>query len=337
MNPRYLLELENARAYYRQVIGPNVRIVKAIDGVSLKIYEREIVGIVGESGCGKSTLANVIMMNLKPPLIFIEGSNKLYTSQGILNLEKLDRNYLRSFIWGKEISMIPQSALNALVPTLKIKRIIHDVLRSHIQDIDIDNVIDLASRRFKELGLPLPESILDMYPFELSGGMRQRVVIAIATLLNPRILIADEPTSALDVVTQKIVLKTFKDVFDKEIIKSIIFVSHDIATVRQIATRMVIMYAGKIVEDGLTDDIIVKPLHPYSDGLINSVLTPEEEVKKRGLRYIPGYPPDLSNPPQGCRFHPRCPFVMDVCRREEPPIIQVDSKRSVSCWLYIKR
>ncbi|MEM1645212.1 MAG: ABC transporter ATP-binding protein [Ignisphaera sp.] len=335
MNLKPLLELEDVKAYYRQVIGPRVRVVKAVDGVFLKIYEREIVGIVGESGCGKSTLANVIMMNIKPPLIFVGGSIKLYTLQGVLNLEKLAKNYLKSSIWGKEIAVVPQSALNALMPTLKIKRIIYDVLRSHLHDIDIDKVVDLASRRFKELGLP--EIALDMYPFELSGGMRQRAVIAISTLLNPRILIADEPTSALDVVTQKMVLKTFKDVFDREIIKSIIFISHDIATVRQIATRMVVMYAGKIIEDGPTEDLISKPLHPYSDGLINSVLTPEEEVRKRGLRYIPGQPPDLSNPPPGCRFHPRCPHALDICRKEEPPMIRVNTNRFVSCWLYVKR
>lgn len=335
MSLRMLLELNDVKAYYEQVIGPRIRIIRAVDGVSLKIREREIVGIVGESGCGKSTLANIIMTNIRPPLRFIEGSVKLYTPKGVINLEKLDRDYVKKSIWGKEIAIVPQSALNALMPTLRIKRIVYDVLRSHIPDIDMDKVIELTKRRFKELGLP--EYSVEMYPFELSGGMRQRAVIAVSTLLNPRLLIVDEPTSALDVVTQKIVLKTFKDVFEKEIIKSIVFISHDIATVRQIASRMVVMYAGKIVEDGPTENLISNPLHPYSNGLINSVLTPEEEIRKRGLRYIPGQPPDLSNPPPGCRFHPRCPFAMDVCRREEPPMVQVNSERFVSCWLYAKR
>jgi len=335
MSSRPLLVLEDVKAYYRQVIGPWKRIIKAVDGVSLKIYEREIVGIVGESGCGKSTLVNVMMMNIRPPLMLIGGSVRLYTSKGVINLEKYDRNYIKSNIWGKEIAMVPQSALNALMPTLKIKQIVYDAFRSHIPDIKMEKVVELMRNRFRELGLP--EIAIDMYPFELSGGMRQRAVIAVSTLLNPRLLIVDEPTSALDVVTQKAVIKTFKDVFEKEIIKSLVFVSHDIATVRQIATRIVVMYAGKIVEDSPADDIINKPLHPYSEGLIGSVLTPEEEVRKRGIRYIPGQPPDLSNPPLGCRFHPRCPYAMDICRREEPPLIQVESGRFVSCWLYMKK
>ncbi|MDK6028146.1 ABC transporter ATP-binding protein [Ignisphaera sp. 4213-co] len=330
-----MLELNNVKAYYRQVIGPTQRIIKAVDGVSLKVFEREIIGVVGESGSGKSTLANVIMMNIRPPLIFVSGSVKLFTGNDFLELQKLDRDTLRERIWGREIAIIPQAALNALMPTLRIRRIILDVIKSHNPEVDEEEVIGLAIKRFKEIGLP--EIAINMYPFELSGGMRQRAVIAIATLLNPRLLIADEPTSALDVVTQKMVLKTFIDIYNKNIIKSIIFITHDIATVRQLATRIVVMYAGKIVEDGSTDDVIAKPLHPYTDGLMGSVLTPEEEVRKRGLRYIPGQPPDLSNPPPGCRFHPRCPFAMDVCRREEPPMIEVDKNRFVSCWLHVKR
>lgn len=335
MSLNTLLELDHVKAYYRQVIGPRIRIVKAVDDVSLKIYEREIVGLVGESGCGKSTMANVIMMNIKPPLNLAGGSVVLYTSRGVVRLEKISKEEIKSRIWGREIAIVPQSALNALMPTLKIRRIVYDVLRSHIPDIDMDKVVELTLRRFKELGLP--DYAIDMYPFELSGGMRQRAVIATSTLLNPRLLLVDEPTSALDVVTQKMVLKTFKDVFDKEIIKSIVFISHDIATVRQIASRMIVMYAGKIVEDSPAEKIIQKPLHPYTEGLIGSVLTPEEEVRKRGLRYIPGQPPDLANPPPGCRFHPRCPFAMDICRRQEPPMINVETNRFVSCWLYAKR
>ncbi|MEL9940615.1 MAG: ABC transporter ATP-binding protein [Ignisphaera sp.] len=330
-----LMELSDVRAYYRQVIGPIQRIIRAVDGVSLKVFEGEIVGIVGESGCGKSTLANVIMMNIRPPLFFAGGSVKLYAQDGVLELQKLGRDFLKERVWGREIAVIPQAALNALMPTLRIRRIILDVVKSHDPNADEDEVIGLALKRFKELGLP--EMAINMYPFELSGGMRQRAVIAIATLLNPRLLIADEPTSALDVVTQKMVLKTFLDVYKKNIIKSIIFITHDIATVRQLATRIVVMYAGKIVEDGPIEDVIGKPLHPYTDGLMGSVLTPEEEVRKRGLKYIPGQPPDLSNPPLGCRFHPRCPYAMDVCRREEPPMIEVEKGRFVACWLYAKK
>lgn len=330
-----LLEVEDVKAYYIQRIGKITRVVKAVDGVSLRIHEREIIGVIGESGCGKSTLSNVLMLNIQPPLKLLEGSVKLYTAQGIIHMEKLSKNKLRDKIWGKEIAVIPQSALNALMPTLKIKRIAYDILKSHISDIDMKKVEEIIKERFRALGLS--ESAVNMYPFELSGGMRQRAVIAISTLLNPRLLIADEPTSALDVVTQKSVMKTLKSIFDKEMIKSMVFISHDIATVRQIAMRMIVMYAGKIVEDSPTEDLISRPLHPYTEGLIGSVLTPEEEVKKRGLRYIPGQPPDLSAPPPGCRFQSRCPYVMDICKKEEPPLKQITRDRFVACWLYIER
>jgi peptide/nickel transport system ATP-binding protein len=333
--PSPVLELENVHAYYRQSFGNITRVVRAVDGVSLKIFEGDIVGIVGESGCGKSTLANVMMMNIKPPLQFVDGAVRLYAGDNILELHKLPIEVLRERVWGKEIAIIPQAALNALMPTIRIRRLILDIVKSHDPDADENEVVIRAVKRFKEIGLP--EHVINMYPFELSGGMRQRVVIAIATLLNPRLLIADEPTSALDVVTQKMVLKTLVDVYKMGIIKSIVFITHDIATVRQIASRIVVMYAGKIVEDGPVEDAIAKPLHPYTDGLIGSVLTPEEEIRKRGIKYIPGQPPDLANPPPGCRFHPRCPFAMDVCRREEPPLVEVEKGRFVACWLYMKR
>jgi len=316
-------------------MGAIQRTIKAVDGVSLRIFERDVVGVVGESGSGKSTLANVMMMNIRPPLMFVGGSVRLNVGKEVLELQKLDRDVLREKVWGREIAIVPQSALNALMPTLKIRKLILDVVKSHNPDVVEDEVIGLALKRFREIGLP--EIAINMYPFELSGGMRQRAVIAIATLLNPRLLIADEPTSALDVVTQKMVLKTFLDVYNRNIIKSIVFITHDIATVRQIATRIVIMYAGKIVEDGSVEEVVAKPLHPYTDGLLGSVLTPEEEIRKRGLKYIPGQPPDLANPPPGCRFHPRCPFAMDICRREEPPFIEVEKTRFVACWLYSKR
>lgn len=174
------------------------------------------------------------------------------------------------------------------------------------------------------------------YPFELSGGMRQRAVIAIATILNPSLLIADEPTSALDVVNQKVLLKVLMQMKRQGIVKSIIFITHDIATVRQIADRMIIMYAGKIVEFAPVESLLEKPLHPYTQGLFNSVLTPEPEVKKRGITSIPGAPPNLINPPSGCRFHPRCPHAMDVCKEKEPPLTEIEPGRRVACWLYME-
>jgi len=330
-----LLSVINVAAYYRQQVGTSIKTIKAVDGVDLYLYEKEILGIVGESGSGKSTLANVILMNIKKPLEFVKGSVRIYTGNGFLDLNSMSVEELRTKVWGKEIALIPQSAMNALMPTLKIKRIILDVIRSHQDRINEKEVVEKAAKRFRELGLP--EKAIDMYPFELSGGMRQRAVIAVATLLNPRILIADEPSSALDVVSQRMVLKTFYDLLRKNIIKSMIFISHDIATVRQIATDMCVMYAGKIVERGSTDELIRKPLHPYTEGLIGSIPSVEPGIRERKLKYIPGQPPDLSNPPTGCRFHPRCPYTMKLCKVKEPPMVNVGNKRLVACWLHVKR
>lgn len=324
-----ILELKGVKAYY--VIEKNF--VKAVDGVSLEIRD-EIVGIVGESGSGKSTLSNVMLMSIKRPLTFVEGSVKLYTNGTDLDLTKLNREELQKKIWGKETSIIPQSAMNALMPTKRIRNYILDVIKSHFDEVDEKEVISKAMDRFEEVGIS--RDFINRYPFELSGGMKQRAVIAVATLLNPRLLIADEPTSALDVATQKMVLKTIKELKDKKIVKSIVFITHDIATVRQIADRMVVMYAGKIVEEGSIDEIVNEPLHPYTKGLLFSVVTPEPEVKRRGITYIPGTPPNLINPPLGCRFHPRCPNRMEICDKEEPLLKNINQRR-VACFLYDKR
>ncbi|MDT7894894.1 MAG: ABC transporter ATP-binding protein [Desulfurococcales archaeon] len=328
-----ILRLSGVKAYYYQNVGKGHKEIKAVDGVDLAIYSGEVLGIVGESGSGKSTLANVLMMNVSPPLRFIEGEVVLRGRDGAkIHLEKMSRDVLRKKIWGTEMALVPQASMNALMPTLRLRRIARDILRSHFDDIDDDTVVELAVKALTSLGLPA--DVVDRYPFELSGGMRQRAVLAMATILRPRILIADEPTSALDVSTQKVVVKTMFDMKSKGIIEALAFISHDIATVRQIADRMIVMYAGKIVELGRVEDIIKNPLHPYTKGLIESVLTPEPEVRRRGLRFIPGFPPDLSNPPPGCRFHPRCPFAMEICRRDEPRMIEAENGHHVACWLY---
>lgn len=323
-----ILELENVRAYYLV----EDRYVRAVDGISLVIKEGEVVGIVGESGSGKTTLINVMLMNIKRPLTLKEGRIKLYSNGGMIELNKLSKEELQKTIWGKETSIIPQSAMNALMPTKRIKDSISDVIRAHLSEIDENKIIDMARARFEEIGIS-GDNIM-RYPFELSGGMRQRAAIAVATLLNPKLLIADEPTSALDVATQKAVLKTIENLRDRGIVKSIAFVTHDIATVRQIAEILVVMYAGKLVEIGPIEDIIREPLHPYTKGLLYSVVTPEPEIKKRGLYHILGAPPNLMDPPSGCRFHPRCSSKMDICEKEEPILMEVNKDRKVACFLY---
>lgn len=321
-----LMEVKDVKAYYK--LGKNF--VKAVDGVSFEILEDEVVGVVGESGCGKTTLSNVLFMNVTKPLTLVGGKIVLKVNGEVSEISSLSREEVKKRFWGKEISIIPQSAMNALMPTIKIESYIKHLAESH--GMAEKQLLLKAIERFKEVGLDL--KWLKRYPFELSGGMKQRAVIAIATILNPKLLIADEPTSALDVVNQKVFLKVLMEMKRQGIIKSILFITHDIATVRQIASRMIIMYAGKIVEISPIENILERPLHPYSQGLLNSVLTPEPEVKKRGITVVPGTPPNLIDPPSGCRFHPRCIYAMEVCKRDEPLLKEIEPERKVACFLY---
>jgi peptide/nickel transport system ATP-binding protein len=325
LSGKKLVEIKNVKVYY---IIDGLQ-VKAVDDVSFDIFDGEVLGVVGESGCGKTTLSNVLLMSIKKPLNFIDGSVTLNTQNEPLHLQKLRRDQLKRDVWGKEIVIIPQAAMNALMPTMKIKDFIYDVVSPHFKNITKDEVIKMAKERFEEIGID--KEAVNRYPFELSGGMKQRAVIATATLLNPKLLIADEPTSALDVATQKMVLKTLNELMNKKIVKSIVFITHDIATVRQIATRMMIMYAGKIAEISPIDDVLREPLHPYTEGLLLSVVTPEPEIRKRGIYTIPGSPPSLINPPVGCRFYPRCKYRMDICEVEEPKLEELKPNRFVAC------
>ncbi len=321
-----LLVAKDVKAYYSSPKG----FVRAVDGVTLDINPGDVVGVAGESGCGKSTLSNVLMMNVQPPLKFVGGKLIL---EGVGDLAVMERQKVKAQVWGKVIALVPQSALNALIPTRKVGAFIKDVLGYHLK-LDARKASALAQRRFQELGLPV--ETLAKYPHQLSGGMRQRVVIAIATLLNPKLLIADEPTSALDVSTQKQVLKMFLHLKTEHIVRAIVFITHDIAILRQIATRIAIMYAGKVMEVGPMEAVIQRPVHPYTCSLIRSVLTPEPEVKERGLSHLAGDPPDLLQPPAGCRFHPRCPQSMAICTQEAPPVVGLGKDHFVSCYLVLE-
>ena len=314
-----ILEAEHIKAYYSTRRG----YVKAVDGVDLVQEKDVITGLAGESGCGKTTMVNTLMMNVRPPLHLVDGTIVLDGNV----ISEMDRSTLKKKVWGVLVSLVPQSALNALMPTKRIIDYITDAVSYHMA-VSNSEVVSMARRRFEELNLPV--EALSMYPHELSGGMKQRAVIAISTLLNPRLLIVDEPTSALDVSTQKQVLKMLVDLRKAEIIKSMMFVTHDIAILRQIANQITIMYAGKVVESGSATDILYDPRHPYSHGLMNAVVTPEPEVRKRGLISIPGEPPDLIDPPKGCRFHPRCSRATEICRSMEPPLVR-EGNRFLAC------
>lgn len=304
-----LLKAKDIKAYYKTFDNQEI---KAVDGVSIVLNENEVLGIAGESGCGKSTLASVISLLYKPPL-YVKGGEIWLDG---IDAFKLSKEELRKNIRGKYISVVPQGAMNSLNPTRRIKHIIIDVLQEHNPNMTVDEVLDLAKERVAALSLPT--RILDSYPHQLSGGMKQRTVILISTLLNPKILIADEPTSALDVSSQKIVIKLLVELLEKSIIKSIIFITHELPLLRHFTDRIAIMYAGKIVEMGKTEDIIFNPVHPYTKALMSTMLVPEPYIKQKKIEGIPGLPPNLKNPPMGCRFYPRCAQATDACQYNEP-------------------
>jgi peptide/nickel transport system ATP-binding protein len=319
-----VLSAENITAYYRLLAGD----VRALEDVTFSLEKGEIFGIAGESGCGKSTLAATLSTVIIPPLKLIGG--RLLTDEGE-DIFELRPRALRKEIRGKYLALIPQSAMNALNPTKKIKDLIFDAVKAHDPKKPKKEIFKIAEEQFAEIGLPT--RALNSYFFELSGGMKQRAVIGISSLLNPKVLVADEPTVALDVSTQKAVLDLLVDLRNKGIVQSIIFITHDIAVLRQIADRIMVMYAGMVVEIGPTEDVVFKPLHPYSNALISTVIVPEPDIKNKVLTGILGAPPNLMNPPSGCRFHPRCKFATTKCKEEVPPLVTV-SGRTVRCWTY---
>jgi peptide/nickel transport system ATP-binding protein len=314
-----LLDVKNLRIYYFTLKG----VVRAVDDVSFNVREGEVLGIAGESGSGKSTLGYGLM-RLVPPPGRIVGGNIVVSGRDIVSM---DEGTLRREIRWKVISMIFQGALNALNPVYTIGKQLVEPIIFH-EDVSLKEAYERAAEMVKLVGLN--EDVLRRYPHELSGGMKQRVMIAMALILRPKIVIADEPTTALDVVIQAQIMNLFKKI-KKELNQSIIFITHDLSLIAEIADNVAVMYAGKIVEYGNSDNVFNTPKHPYTQGLLKSI--PRLKSKEK-LSWIPGTPPDLRKPPVGCRFHPRCPYVMDVCRREEPPIKDVGGNHLVACWLY---
>uniref|UniRef100_A0A7J3X7E3 ABC transporter ATP-binding protein n=1 Tax=Thermofilum pendens TaxID=2269 RepID=A0A7J3X7E3_THEPE len=322
-----LLEVKNLRAYYRTFFG----VVRAVDGVSFELYRGEILGIIGESGCGKSSLVQSIVMP-KPPLRVVEGSVLLHENGRVVDLTRLDSRTRRSFL-GTRISLVPQYVMDALPTVRRVRDVLRDIARE--KKLDYEELKKLFVRRLR--GVNLDESVLERYPLELSGGMRQRTILALATLFNPDILIADEPASALDLVSQRQVLELIRQLRDEKIVGSVIYITHDIASVRQIADRVLVMYAGKILESGSVEDIVNEPLHPYTKVLIKSVPPLGVSYTERRLEGLKGAPPSLLSPPPGCRFAPRCPYAFARCMKEETPLVETKEGRVVSCWLYLER
>jgi len=304
--------------------------VDAVSGVTLEAYENEVLGIAGESGCGKSTLLKIIYGYVKPPLTVRSGRVLVDTGKGSIDVLSMDLEERRSRIWWRYISYIPQNAMNVLNPTSRIRDHFAEVLRLH-QGLDREEAYRVAAEYVTQLGLP--RDVVNAFPHQLSGGMRQRVVIALALIMKPRVVLADEPTTALDVVVQRGILQTLIE-RQRELRNTLILVTHDMGVHAMLTDRIAIMYAGKIVEIGRTEEVFEKPLHPYTRMLIESLPRLGDKRVRKGLA---GQPPDLRSPPPGCRFHPRCPYTTDRCRREEPPLVEVEKGHWVACWLYAKK
>jgi peptide/nickel transport system ATP-binding protein len=323
-----VLRTEHLKAFYLLEMHGTQKIVKAVNDVDLTIYENEIYGIAGESGCGKTTLLKALFNDFVPPLRLVSG--KIYYRinwEKEVDVSKMSQEETRQLRM-EYISYIPQGSMSALNPVLKLKETYEDFIGSHLGDQSREESFKLAHKQILALGLP--KNVLDLYPHQLSGGMRQRVTIALASLLKPRILIGDEPTTALDVVVQRGVIQMLKTI-QENFKNTIIMVTHDMGVHANIADRIGIMYAGKIVEEGTTEQIFRQPLHPYTQFLINSL----PKFGDKDVRHsVPGSPPSLADLPSGCPFHPRCPHAMEICTQQMPDFSHLDEDHKVACWLH---
>ncbi len=296
--------------------------VKAVDDVSFSLYPGERLGVVGESGSGKTTLALALMRLHKPPA-YIMGGEAILDGSDILALE---REEIRQTRWSK-LSLIPQGSMNSLNPVVKIKHQMADAIEAHERGWTRRQIAKHIAELLGRVGLP--DSVAEMYPHELSGGMKQRVCIALAIILEPSVIIADEPTSALDVVVQRVVMQTLNDV-QEQLNAAMIIIGHDMGLMAQSADRLAVMYAGKMVEVAPISSFFSDPQHPYSQLLINSLPSPEE---KRELAAIPGSQPSLLELPSGCAFHPRCPIAEGRCEQEIPLLRNISEDRRAACHL----
>lgn len=320
----HLLKIEGLKT----VFYTDDAIIQAVDGVSFIVRPGEVVGLVGESGCGKSVVSLSIMRLIKYPPGKIEGGKILFENR---NLLKLDEKVMRC-IRGNEIAMIFQEPMTSFNPVYKVGDQVSEAIRLH-QGLAKADAWKEAARMFELVGIPRPGEVINDYPHQLSGGMRQRAMIAMALSCNPKLLIADEPTTALDVTIQAQILELMKDIKEK-INTAIIFITHDLGVIAEMAQHVVVMYAGKIVEDTDVNSIFNQPLHPYTVGLIRS--KPKLEEERVSLDFIPGSVPNPMEMPIGCAFHPRCPDVMDICCRKMPELLESEPNHLVRCWLYQK-
>jgi peptide/nickel transport system ATP-binding protein len=317
-----MLEVKELTTKYVTRFGEDVY---AVDHVSLNVGEGKSLGIAGESGCGKSTLALSLMGYYFAPLHYMSGEISIEGR----NISGMKPDDVRKLILGREIAYIPQAAMNALNPTQKIINFIEDVIQEHDLYVTKKDIYDRAKILFETVGLPA--EVLQKYPVELSGGMKQRTVIAVSVLLVPKVLIADEPSSALDVTSQKMVIKMLKQLMDIGLISSMIFITHELPLLYNVTDDIMVMYAGQIVEKATSQEAVFDPLHPYSKGLMGSIIVPEKGLRDIKLTAIPGVPPNLKNPPFGCRFAARCKLVRPACTVAPVPLYEIGGGRAYRC------
>jgi peptide/nickel transport system ATP-binding protein len=327
----FVLDVSNFSVVY----GTGENMVRAVNDVSFKLRRSAVLGVAGESGSGKSTLVYAMTRLLRAPGLISGGVVNLNTTRSgdageeTINLVTASAKELRKIRWS-HVSIVLQSALSALDPVLRVGREFDEVLKTHRPDMTRAQRRERAAALVSSVGLN--EDRLDRFPHELSGGQRQRIMIALALALDPELVIMDEPTTALDVVTQREILNELQDLRERFDF-AMIFITHDLSLLVEIADEIVVMYAGSIVERARANELYEAPRHPYTLGLLNSF--PPMHGERRELTGIPGSPPDLANLPVGCKFHSRCPYAMARCRNEEPPLTSLgDSERSVACWLH---
>lgn len=322
---RTILETNDIKAHYITQAYGIQRTVKAVDGISLGVRENEVYGIAGESGCGKSTLLKVLLSMITPPLTVVGGSVTYDDGIRKQNILKMPEAELRDMRW-KEISYLPQGSMYVLNPVRLVRDTFRDFIGAH-SPMPVKDMDNLVRQYLRDLGLP--DKVINSYPHQLSGGMRQRVTIALATILSPKLVLADEPTTALDVVVQRGVIQLLEEIRLRTR-STIVIVTHDMGVHANFSERVAVLYAGKLIEEADTLTIFKNPVHPYTQHLIRSL--PKLDDKSERVS-IPGRPPALDNLPGGCSFHPRCPFAMEICRTEVPALEVVEDNHRAACFL----
>ncbi|MGD9972049.1 MAG: ABC transporter ATP-binding protein [Desulfatirhabdiaceae bacterium] len=317
-----MLAVKNLTICFRTPKG----ITRAVDNLSLSIAPGEVVGIVGESGCGKSVLALSIMGLLPMPPALVSGGEIVFKGQDLLKLSSNDLRLLR----GNQISMIFQEPMTALNPVFTVGNQLMEVFRIH-GNLSRSEALERAIDMLTMVGVPAPDRRVKEYPYQLSGGMRQRVMIAMALAFRPALLLADEPTTALDVSIQAQILELMA-ALKKELGTAVLLITHDLGVVAEVTRRVAVMYTGRIMEEASTLDLFDHPLHPYTRGLMAAIPRADASFETEALNEIVGVVPNLTDLPEGCHFAPRCPEVMDVCRAKTPDLETVNTGHRVACW-----